>query len=104
MNHLDDHEGAQYICKVLYESLHIPVFLLDANRRIELALPSSTEGAPWVYDINEFLSEIADSTKRENNSILDHSNASIPIIRTTSFLENYILLHLPSDSSNGEVL
>lgn len=104
MNYLDGREGAQYICKVLYESLQIPVFLLDANQRIELALPSSSESAPWVHNLNELLSEIADSTKSENNSNHDSSKASIPIIRTTSFLENYILLHLPSGSSNGEVL
>lgn len=101
LNHLDGHEGAQYICKVLYESLQIPVFLLDCNRRIELALPSSSESAPWVHNINELLSEIVDSTNSENNSNHDSSKSSIPIIRTTNFLENYILLHLPSDSSNG---
>ncbi|CAH1057450.1 helix-turn-helix domain-containing protein [Paenibacillus pseudetheri] len=104
MNHLDDHDGAQYICKVLYESLQIPVFLLDANRRIELALPSSSESAPWVHNINELLSEIVDPTKSENISNHDSSNSSIPIIRTTNFLENYILLHLPLELSGGRII
>ncbi|MEK3987112.1 AraC family transcriptional regulator [Paenibacillus sp. FSL K6-3166] len=102
LNYLDDHEGAQYICKALYESLQIPVFLLDSDRGIELALPSTSELAPWVYNINDLISEITDSTNHENHSNNDNSwNASIPIIRTTNFLENYILLDLPFEHNGG---
>ncbi|WP_340393676.1 helix-turn-helix transcriptional regulator [Paenibacillus sp. FSL E2-0190] len=100
LDHLEDKERVQYICKVMYESQQIPVFLLDANREIEFAMPSSIECAPWVHNLNEPLSEITKSFNRENNSNGNGRTSTIPIVRTTNFLENYIILHLPSDNSN----
>ncbi|MEK4996242.1 MULTISPECIES: helix-turn-helix transcriptional regulator [Paenibacillus] len=100
LDHLEDKERVQYICKVMYESQQIPVFLLDANREIEFAMPSSFECAPWVHNLNEPLSEITKSFNRENNSNGNGRTSTIPIVRTTNFLENYIILHLPSDNSN----
>ncbi|OMC79877.1 hypothetical protein BK125_06355 [Paenibacillus odorifer] len=101
LDHLEDKERVQYICKVMYESQQIPVFLLDANREIEFAMPSSFECAPWVHNLNEPLSEITKSSNRENNSNGNGPTSTVPIVRTTNFLENYIILHLPSDNSNG---
>lgn len=101
LDHLEDNEGAQYICKLLYESLQIPVFLLDSDRKIELSLPSSLECAPWVHNIDELLSEIAETSYEDNNLNSVGSTSGKPIIRTTNFLENYIVLHLSSESSNG---
>ncbi|OMD67273.1 hypothetical protein BSK62_09770 [Paenibacillus odorifer] len=100
LDHLEDKERVLYICKVMYESQQIPVFLLDANREIEFAMPSSFECAPWVHNLNEPLSEITKSFNRENNSNGNGRTSTIPIVRTTNFLENYIILHLPSDNSN----
>lgn len=100
LDHLEDKERVQYICKVMYESQQIPVFLLDANREIEFAMPSSIECAPWVHNLNEPLSEITKSFNRENNSNGNGRTSTIPIVRTTNVLENYIILHLPSDNSN----
>ncbi|WP_248547724.1 helix-turn-helix transcriptional regulator [Paenibacillus odorifer] len=100
LDHLEDKERVQYICKVMYESQQIPVFLLDANREIEFAMPSSIECAPWVHNLNEPLSEITKSFNRENNSNGNGRTSTIPIVRATNFLENYIILHLPSDNSN----
>ncbi|MEK3946642.1 helix-turn-helix domain-containing protein [Paenibacillus sp. FSL H3-0310] len=100
LDHLEDKERVQYICKVMYESQQIPVFLLDATREIEFAMPSSIECAPWVHNLNEPLSEITKSFNRENNSNGNGRTSTIPIVRTTNFLENYIILHLPSDNSN----
>ncbi|WP_340395203.1 AraC family transcriptional regulator [Paenibacillus sp. FSL E2-0177] len=100
LDHLEDKERVQYICKVMYESQQIPVFLLDATREIEFAMPSSFEGAPWVHNLTESLSEITKSSYRENNSNGNGPTSTVPIVRTTNFLENYIILHLPSDKSN----
>lgn len=100
LDHLEDKERVLYICKVMYESQQIPVFLLDATREIEFAMPSSFEGAPWVHNLNEPLSEITKSFNRENNSNGNGPTSTVPIVRTTNFLENYIILHLPSDKSN----
>lgn len=100
LDHLEDKERVQYICKVMYESQQIPVFLLDATREIEFAMPSSFECAPWVHNLNEPLSEITKSFNRENNSNGNGPTCTVPIVRTTNFLENYIILHLPSDNSN----
>jgi YesN/AraC family two-component response regulator len=100
LDHLEDKERVQYICKVMYESQQIPVFLLDTNREIEFTMPSSFECAPWVHNLNEPLSEITKSFNHENNSNGNGRTSTIPIVRTTNFLENYIILHLPSDKSN----
>ncbi len=94
---LEDQEGIQYICKLIFEAYQIPVFVLDSSRRIVHQLPLSLEGRPLTTDFGEMLQEITapiDSASPADPAAVAAS--VIPIIRSTHSLENFIILPLPS--------
>ncbi|WP_229521478.1 helix-turn-helix domain-containing protein [Paenibacillus monticola] len=94
---LEDQEGMQYICKLIFEAYQTPVFVLDSSRGIVHQLPLSLEGRPLTPDFGEMLKEITDPI--DSASPIDLAvvaTTPIPIIRTTHSLENFIILPLTS--------
>ncbi|WP_410512249.1 helix-turn-helix domain-containing protein [Paenibacillus sp. BR2-3] len=92
LDNMENNEGIQYICKLMYEAYRIPVFVLDSSRGITTQLPLSFEGRPFVNEASTMLAEILGDAEDVNSD--EHATA-LPLIRTTNFLENFILLRLP---------
>ncbi|MCL6605215.1 MAG: helix-turn-helix transcriptional regulator [Paenibacillus sp.] len=98
---LEDTERIHYICKLMFEAFQIPVFVLDASQTKEHQLPMSFESRPLTKDTSRMLAEIINTA--DDGGISDNPS-SLPIIRTTQFLENYIILRLPNEHLEATTL
>ncbi|MDQ0192053.1 AraC family transcriptional regulator [Paenibacillus wynnii] len=101
LDHLEANERIQYICKLMFEAYQIPVFVLNASRTIEYQLPESFRSRPLSKDASSVLAEIispADEGGTNDNP------SFLPIIRSTQFLENFIILRLPNEHLEATTL
>jgi AraC-like DNA-binding protein len=94
LKNIDNAAGIQYICKLMYEAFRIPVFVLDANLKIITELPDDFPGRPGANDAGQMLAGIIGDEGTAANPTL---TPALPLIRTTNFLENFIILHLAAD-------
>ncbi|KGE18697.1 AraC family transcriptional regulator [Paenibacillus wynnii] len=101
LEHLEINERIQYICKLMFEAYQIPVFILSASRTIEHQLPESNISRPLSKDASSMLAEIISHSDVEADT---DNPSSLPIIRTTPFLENYIILRLPNEHLEATTL
>lgn len=60
LDYLEETEGLQYICKLIYEAYQIPVCWLDSAGNLQLALPPSMEERPAAPTHAGMLAEIAE--------------------------------------------
>ncbi|BBH20681.1 AraC family transcriptional regulator [Paenibacillus baekrokdamisoli] len=89
MSQITDVTRIEYICKILFESFQIPVFYMNQHQQIEIEWPSSFIANPLFTETAALLTDItayADET-------------SLPVIRSTNFLENFLVLRMPRDCS-----
>lgn len=109
-------EGILYICKLLYEAYRVPVLWLDDTVVLRLALSSAALDRPSVQGTGGLPVEVmelvrGDEAERTAAGGADKTAAdlaaataltpAIPLLHTTGFLENFIILRLPGAGSTG---
>lgn len=104
----DDAKGRiSYICKLIYEAYRIPVFWLDTGGSIHVVLPASFECRATLQGSGSLLDEVSDFAAQQTGA-RDQSGgvSSLPLLYTTGFLEQFILLRLPDGQpgSSGTVI
>ena len=78
----------EYICSLIYETCEIPVFLLDRDTEIIYeAFPNRTTNP--IYDSLSGLFQKLDLLEKSQE---------LPVILTTNYQENFILLSVFSDN------
>lgn len=87
LDYLEETEGLQYICKLIYEAYRIPVSWLDTAGNLQLALPPSMEERPtapthsgMLAELTEFVSGIEHNHPRNTGG-----TSFLPYLHTTVF-------------------
>ncbi|MDF9841619.1 MULTISPECIES: helix-turn-helix domain-containing protein [unclassified Paenibacillus] len=94
-------EQTAYICKLIYEAYRVPVCLLDNGGSVRLSLPASYEYRAPLQGSSSLLDEVAEYASSQQPTD-GHSGASpLPLLYTTGFLEQFILLRLPGGQSGS---
>ncbi|WP_052091914.1 helix-turn-helix domain-containing protein [Paenibacillus sp. FSL H7-0357] len=103
LDYLEETEGLQYICKLIYEAYQIPVCWLDSAGNLQLALPPSMEERPAAPTHAGMLAEIAEFVSGLENNLPRNTGGTsfLPYLHTTGFLENFIMLKLPAELGTG---
>jgi len=102
-----DQERLEYICKLMHEALQIPVFVLDSGRQIVSQLPLSFESRPPAKDAATMLAEITEESAEPlstSTRIAPGEVSGLPFIRSTNFLENFIIYRLPVQEEKTQTL
>lgn len=111
------HEGIEYICKLMYEAYQVPVLWLDEDDMPRLALPEAFEYRPAVQGTSGLMDEImnyirsrisspvrTDTDKdrdTDTDTVSATGSAALPLLYTTGFMENFIILRLPAEAGAG---
>ncbi|NGP46913.1 helix-turn-helix domain-containing protein [Bacillaceae bacterium SIJ1] len=75
-----DKGDMEYFCKLIYETIHIPVFYINKDLEVVTGFPATLETNPIYPTIYELLEQL--------DCFNDQCN--IPVLRVTNFLENFI--------------
>ncbi|WP_379160018.1 helix-turn-helix domain-containing protein [Paenibacillus sp. sgz5001063] len=94
LDQLEISERIPYICGLLYEAYRIPVVWLNAEGETALALPQSYQGRPSAEDSQGLPAEVLEQVKGAANFGNDARTVVFPLICTTAYLENFIVLPL----------
>lgn len=106
---MEEREGVEYTCKLIYEAYRVPVMWLDAADTPRLTLPPAFECRPAVQGAHSLLQEVMDIARRSSPAATAAGKAARtaapPYLHTTGFLENFIILQLPeADHAGGAIL
>lgn len=106
---MEEREGIEYICKLIYEAYRVPVMWLDAADTPRLTLPPAFECRPSVQGAHSLLHEVMDIARRSSPAATAAGKAARttapPYLHTTGFLENFIILQLPEvDRAGGAIV
>ncbi|QSF46322.1 helix-turn-helix domain-containing protein [Paenibacillus tianjinensis] len=101
LNDLKEAEGIPYICGLLYEAYRIQVTWLDAEDTIRLTLPALVEGRPANPGSRGLLEEIMDVVRSSSIPQGAEAHSPLPLVHTTGFLENCIVLRLPAEGAQS---
>lgn len=106
---MEEREGIEYICKLIYEAYRVPVMWLDAADTPQLTLPPAFECRQAVQGDHGLLLEVMDMARRSSHAATAAGKAARmtapPYLHTTGFLENFIILQLPeADRTGGAIV
>ncbi|WP_019912551.1 helix-turn-helix domain-containing protein [Paenibacillus sp. HW567] len=89
-------ERIPYICRLILESCRVPAVWLDAEGEVKGLLPQPFEDRPPAEGGKGLLAEITELLQA--NPISNHEpGAALPLIHTTAYLENFIVLPLAGE-------
>ena len=80
----------QYICKLLHESFALPVMYADAAGETAAQTAGSVPVGPLFSDPRELLQAL----------VANRRNVPVPVIHTTNFLENFVLVPVRRDGGD----
>lgn len=83
-----------YICKLIYEAYRVPVFWLDTGGSVRLGLPASFECRAPLQGNGSLLDEVTAYASGRQQADRDDDVSALPLLYTTGFLEQFILLRL----------
>lgn len=106
---MEEREGIEYICKLIYEAYRVPVMWLDAADTPRATLPPAFECRQAVQGAQSLLQEVMDIARRSSPAATAAGKAARttapPYLHTTGFLENLIILQLPeADRAGGAIV
>ncbi|MFC4323005.1 helix-turn-helix domain-containing protein [Litchfieldia salsa] len=86
---LRDKEDIAYFSKLIYETIHIPVFYINSHLEVIIGHPATYTANPIYPQTHELFTQ------------LDFFNdpINIPVFRTTNFLENFISIKVESNGN-----
>ncbi|MHA6531302.1 helix-turn-helix domain-containing protein [Paenibacillus sp. BAC0078] len=96
LDNIADNERIPYICRLMSESCRVPAIWLDAEGEAKGLLPQPFEDRPPVEGGKGLLAEITEHIQAipiSNNK----TGAALPLIHTTAYLENLIVLPLAGE-------
>ncbi|MBM7570570.1 helix-turn-helix domain-containing protein [Aquibacillus albus] len=92
---LPNSEHLNYICKIISQSYDLPVFLLDKNGKLQFEAASNFVENPLLQSKEELLNQLFNP----------NDSGEFPIIRITSYLENFISIALKDRAGfSGSIL
>ncbi|MBW4085551.1 helix-turn-helix domain-containing protein [Paenibacillus sp. S150] len=94
LDNIEENERIPYICRLMYEAYRIPAVWLNTEGAAEQALPQAYGARPPVEDGKRLLAEVLEITQDAAGSGQAAVKAAVPLIRTTAYLENFIILPL----------
>ncbi|WP_405108939.1 helix-turn-helix domain-containing protein [Paenibacillus sp. FSL K6-1217] len=108
-----NHEGIQYICKLIYEAYRVPVLWLDEAATPLVALAQVAVDRPSVEGTGGLPLEVMELVRGRSAAVTDGTHNAgaggtaaaaapvLPRLYMTGFLENFIILQLPDAGSAG---
>ncbi|KWX78204.1 helix-turn-helix domain-containing protein [Paenibacillus jilunlii] len=94
LDHLEDHERISYICRLLYEAYRLPVVWLNTEGETVQALHPLGQTRPPVEGVQGLPVEILEHIQSTANSGNHAAAAPLPLLCTTAYLENFVVLPL----------
>ncbi|MCE3199635.1 hypothetical protein [Paenibacillus sonchi] len=92
---LEDHERIPYICRLLYEAYRLPVAWMNTKGETEQTPPHpSAHTRPPVEGVQGLPAEVLEMMQEAAGSRKDPRTTAFPLICTTAYLENFIILPL----------
>ncbi|CQR54259.1 helix-turn-helix domain-containing protein [Paenibacillus riograndensis] len=91
---LEDHERIPYICRLLYEAYRLPVAWMNSKGETEQTPHPSAHIRPPVEGVQGLPAEVLEMMQEAADSRKDSRTAAFPLICTTAYLENFIVLPL----------
>lgn len=91
----EEGEGISYLCKLIYEAYRVPVFWLDQGDNIRLTLPADFGCRSAFQGTGGLLGEVM-AYARSSAAPSPAEAEALPLLHTTGFLEQFILLRLPA--------
>lgn len=79
-----DNEDMEFLCKLIYETIHLPVLYMNKDQKIMTGYPTTSLINPLYPSASE-LYELLDFI---------HDPLNVPVLNTTNFLENFITIKI----------
>ncbi|WP_176550437.1 MULTISPECIES: helix-turn-helix domain-containing protein [unclassified Bacillus (in: firmicutes)] len=81
-------ENIEYICRLVFESCKVPVTFFNQNDEIVIEFPKPPIQNPIISDKKERFIQL----------ICTDAPSDFPVLKTTNYLENYLIITLPTGS------